>query len=123
MCSLRVTSNSLRVHSGEVREAPGGRRHRQAVCQTLTGAADGGVNVGLLSFGSLIKVDAASCRLFPLVGGGQSIDAGCLCWDSVMGGPCGYVSGLVFAPTPSPLVKFSRIAPPWILSLQQFGSH
>lgn len=122
MCSVRVTSHSLRVHSGEVRDAPADRRHRQAVCQTLTGAAVEVADVGRLSFGSLIKVDAASGRLFPLVGGGHSIDAGCLCRDSVMGGPSGYVTGLIFAPTPSPMVKFGRITPPWILSLQQFGS-
>ncbi len=97
--------NSLRVHSGGVREAPGGKRHREAVGQTLMVEA---VDAGL-SFDGLINVDAAGCRLFPLVGDGQSIDDGCLCWDlrgSVMGGPIGYVSGLVFAPAPSPMVKF-----------------
>lgn len=74
----------------------------------MVGAFEG-ADIGRLCFGSLIKVDAAGCGLFPLVGEGQRIDDGCLCWDlkdSVMGGPTGYVNGLVFAPTPSPMVKF-----------------
>lgn len=68
-----------------------------------------GADVGCVSFGSLIKVVAADCRLFPLARKGQSIGGGCLCWDlrdSEMGCPVGCVSGLLFAPTPSPMVRF-----------------
>lgn len=86
--------------------SPGGGGHREVVCLTLMVEA---ADVGRLSFDRLIKVDAAGSGLFPLVGEGQSIDDGCLCWnlrDSVMGGPVGCVSGLVFAPAPSPMVKF-----------------
>lgn len=72
-------------------------------------AVEGADGVGRLSFDSLIEVDAAGRRLFPLAGEGQSSDGGRLrrdLRDSVMGGPVGYVSGLVFAPAPSPMVKF-----------------
>lgn len=99
MCGVRVAPNSLRVQSRGMRVAPGSPRHRQLVWLTLT--------VEAVDVGRLVKV--AGCGLFPLVGEGQSIDDGCLCRDlrdSVMGGPTGYVSGLVFAPTSSPMVKF-----------------
>lgn len=84
--------------------APGGRRHSEAVGETLTVDAVESTDIARLSFGRLIKVG-----LFPLIGGRQSIDDGCLrrdLRDSVMGGPRCYVSGLVFAPVPSPMVKF-----------------
>ena len=106
MCTVRVPSNSLRAHSRRMRVAPGTERHREVVWRTLTPVV--GADVGRLSFGSWIKVDAAVCGLLPLAGG-QSIYDGCLCWDlrdSVVGGPNRYVSGLVFAPTPSPMMKF-----------------
>lgn len=79
-----------------------GSRERREV---MVGSGDG--SVARLSFGGLIKVDAAGWRLFPLVGGGQRIDAARLGWelrDSVVGGPSRYVTDLVFAPTPSPMV-------------------
>lgn len=104
-----MASNSLRVHSGRMRVAPGGRRHSEAVGETLTVDAVESTDVARLSFGRLIKVVAVGCGLFPLIGGRQSIDDGCLrqdLRDSVMGGPRCYVSGLVFAPVPSPMVKF-----------------
>ncbi|TNN63851.1 hypothetical protein EYF80_025910 [Liparis tanakae] len=66
------------------------------------------ISVKPWSQSSRVKSDAAGCRLIPLVGEGQSIDDGCLCSelrDSVVSGPTGYVSGLVFAPTPIPMVK------------------
>lgn len=46
---------------------------------TLMIEAVDGADVGRLSFGTLIKVDAAGRGLFPLAGEGQSIGAGCLC--------------------------------------------
>lgn len=88
--------------------APGGKRRRELAWLTPGAEAVEGADVGRLSFGSRVKSDNAGCGLFPLVGEGQSIDDGCLRWelrDSVIGGPIGYVSGLVFAPTPSPMVK------------------
>lgn len=101
-CRVRLPSGSLRVHSGGVGKAPGSRSHRKGVwlvVEAVKGAAVG------LSFGRLIKVDVG---LFPLAGGGQSIDDGRLrrgLRDSEMGGPTGYVSGLVFHHAPSPMVK------------------
>lgn len=89
--------------------SPGGRGQREPVCVTLTVGAVETADFGRLSFDRLMKVDAAGSGLFPLVGERQSIDDGCLCWnlrDSVMGGPVGCVSGLVFAPAPGPMVKF-----------------
>lgn len=88
--------------------ARGSRVHRGALWLTLAAEGGDGADVGWLSFARLIKA-AAGCRLFPLAGQGQSIDHGCLSWDfrdSVMGGPTGCVSGLVFALAPSPMVKF-----------------
>lgn len=98
---------SLRADSGRVRVAPGSRQHRGAVRQTLMAEGAYGADVARPSF--LVKVEVAGCGLFPLVGGGQSIGDGCLCWDlrnSEMGGPSRYVSGLSFAPTSNPVVKF-----------------
>lgn len=89
--------------------APGGRRHGEAMGETLTVDVVESTNAARLSFEWLIKVVAVGCGLFPLIGGRQSIDDGCLrrdLRDSVMGGPRCYVSGLVFAPVPSPMVKF-----------------
>lgn len=92
---------SLRAHSGGVGVASGSGKLREVMVR----AGDG--SVARLCFRRLIKVDAAAWRLFPLVGGGQSIDDGRLGWelrDSVVGGPSRYVTDLVFAPTPSPMV-------------------
>lgn len=92
MRSVRVASNSMRVHSGGVREAPGCRVHRDALWLTLVVEAVNGADGGCLCFGRLIQVAAAGCGLFPLAGDGQSIDDGCLSWnlrDSVMAGPVG----------------------------------
>lgn len=89
--------------------APGGRRHSETVGETLTVDAVESTDIACLSFGWLVKVVAVDCGLFPLIGGRQSIDDGCLrrdLRDSVMGGPRCYVSGLVFAPVASPMVKF-----------------
>lgn len=91
---IRVAS-SLRVHSGRMRVAPGGSGHREALRLTLTVVAVEGVVV-------------VSC-LFPLVGEGQRADDGRLSRglrDSVMGSPTGCVSGLIFAPARSLMVKF-----------------
>lgn len=88
--------------------ARGGRVHRGALWLTLAAEGGDGADVGRLSFGRLIKT-AAGCGLFPLAGEGQSIDHGCLSRDfrdSVMGGPIGCVSGLVFALARRPMVKF-----------------
>lgn len=109
MLAVKVAFDSMGVHSGVVRAALSGRGHREAVWLTLTVEAVDGADVGRLSFGRLMKVAAADCGLFPLAGEGQSIDDGCLSRDlrdSVMGGPIGCVSGLVFAPAPTPMVKF-----------------
>lgn len=87
---------ALGAHSGGLGAASGGREPREVMVR----AGDG-------SFAGLIKANAASWRLLPLVGGGHSIDDGCLGWkrrDSVVGGPSRYVTDLVFAPTPSPMV-------------------
>lgn len=81
--------------------ASGSRKRREVMVRAGDGSVAG------LCFRGLIKVDAAGWRLFPLVGGGQSIDDGCLGWelrDSVVGGPSRYVTDLVFAPTPSPMI-------------------
>lgn len=118
--SIAAASGRLRAGSGGVGVASGSRKCREVTVR----AGDG--SVARLSFGGLIKVDAAGWRLFPLVGGGQSIGDDRLGWelrDSVVGGPSRYVTDLVFAPTPSPLVIICWITPPLILSLQQFGSY
>lgn len=97
---IRVAS-SLRVHSGRMRVAPGGSGHRE----TLTVVAVEGVVV----VSCLIKVASSGYGLFPLVGEGQRADDGRLSRglrDSVMGSPTGCVSGLVFAPARSLMVKF-----------------
>lgn len=115
--SIAAASVRLRARSGGVGVASGSRKCREVMVR----AGDG--SVARLSFGGRIKVDAAGWRLFPLVGGGQSIGDDRLGWelrDSVVGGPSRY---LVFAPTPSPLVIICWITPPLILSLQQFGSY
>lgn len=99
--SIAAASVRLRARSGGVGVASGSRKCREVMVR----AGDG--SVARLSFGGLIKVDAAGWRLFPLVGGGQSIGDDRLGWelrDSVVGGPSRYVTDLVFAPTPSPLV-------------------
>lgn len=98
-------ASSLRVHSGRMSVAPGGGGHVDALCVTLTVDAVEGVDV----VSCLIKVASSGCGLFALVGEGQRIDDGCLSLglrDSVMGSPTGCVSGLVFAPAPSLMVKF-----------------
>ena len=82
-------ANSLRVHSGGVRAAPGGSGNREVVGLSLMAEAVDGADVGCLSFACLIKVAAAGCGLVPLVGEGQSIEDGCFSWKSVMGGPIG----------------------------------
>lgn len=89
--------------------ALGGSGRRLVAWLTLTAEAADGADVGCLSFGRPIKVAAGGCGLFRLVGEGQSIEDGCLSWslrESVMGGPTGCVSGLVFTPAPSPMVNF-----------------
>lgn len=114
--------SSLRVHSGRMRVAPGGSGHREVLRLTLTVVAVEGV----VAVSCLIKVASSGCGLFPLVGEGQRVDDGRLSWGlrySVTGGPIGRVSGLVFAPARSLMVKFCWIPPPPTLSLQQFGSH
>lgn len=66
-----------------------------------------GADVGDLSFDRVVQ-SAADTGLFSMVGEGHSIDHGGLCWDfkgSEMGGPAGCLSGLIFAPAPSPMVK------------------
>lgn len=100
---IRVAS-SLRVHSGRMRVAPGGSGHREALRLTLTVVAVEGVVV----VSCLIKVASSGYGLFPLVGEGQRADDGRHqhVRDSVMGSPTGCVSGLVFAPARSLMVKF-----------------
>lgn len=98
-------ASSLRVHSGRMRVAPGGSGHREALRLTLTVVAVEGVVVVFC----LIKVASSGYGLFPLVGEGQRADDGRLSRglrDSVMGSPTGCVSGLVFAPARSLMVKF-----------------
>lgn len=101
-----MASNVMRVHSGGVRKTTVGSVHRETLRLTLMIKVVEGGDLCCLSFAGLIKVAAAGCRLFPLVGERQRIDDGCLCRglrDSVKGGPVRNVSGLVFAPT---VVKF-----------------
>lgn len=103
-----MPSGSLRVHSGGVRGAAGSERSGESVRLTPAAGAVRGADVGRLSFGSRVKSDAAGCGLLLLVGEGQSIGGGRLCWElrgSVMAGPIGDVSGLVFAPAPGPMVN------------------
>lgn len=96
-----MASVSLGVHPGGVGVALGSGKRGEVMVRAGDGCA------ARLSFGGLVKVDAADWRLFPLVGGGKSIDddrLGREPRDSVVGGPSRYVTDLVFAPTPSPTV-------------------
>lgn len=99
---VTVPSKSLQVLPG-VRVDPDARGHRKATGLSLMVEPIDSTDV-------IVKFATASCRMFPLAGEGQITDDGSLCWnlkDSVMGGPGGCVSGLVFSRPPSPMkLKF-----------------